>query len=139
MVNYTITGNSAGYNGGAVYGIHHLQLVNSVLWDNSPSEPGYFFMGEEPVIQYSVVEGGYPGDGNVDADPMLDDDLVPLPGSPVIDAADGDLAPETDIEDNPRFDDPDTPNSGIGDPSYSDLGAYGGPDSCGQENGHKQG
>jgi len=45
-------------------------------------------------------------------------------GSPCIDAGDGDSAPETDIDGNPRVDDPATPNSGAGTPNYTDMGAY---------------
>jgi len=46
------------------------------------------------------------------------------PGSPCIDAADGDVAPATDILGNRRYNDLDTPNTGTGTPNYVDIGAY---------------
>lgn len=51
-------------------------------------------------------------------------DLRLSAGSPCIDAADGDVAPELDIEGNPRYDDPATANSGTGMCTYVDMGAY---------------
>ena len=46
------------------------------------------------------------------------------PGSPCIDAAHGDEALPLDIEDSSRSDDPGTRDTGIGDPTYVDIGAY---------------
>jgi hypothetical protein len=50
-----------------------------------------------------------------------------LPGSPCIDAADNTAVPfrTTDLDGNPRFvDDPDTPDTGNGDPPIVDIGPY---------------
>jgi hypothetical protein len=44
--------------------------------------------------------------------------------SPCIDAANGTVAPTTDIDGYSRYDDPCTPNTGTGDPNYVDMGAY---------------
>jgi hypothetical protein len=44
--------------------------------------------------------------------------------SPCIDAANGNVDPTTDILGNERIDDPCTPNTGIGDPCFVDMGAY---------------
>ena len=63
----------------------------------------------EPVdVEYSDVEGGWPGTGNLDADPLFVDaengDLRLAPGSPCIDA--GDPAREAnglDLSGNPRW------------------------------------
>jgi hypothetical protein len=38
--------------------------------------------------------------------------------------ADGDVAPEFDIDGNPRHHDPGMPNAGRGSPPYADIGAY---------------
>ncbi len=61
-------------------------------------------------------------------DPLLvdlqNDDFHLQSGSPCIDAAAEDLADPTDIEGQHRYDDPTTPNSGRGTPSYVDIGAY---------------
>jgi hypothetical protein len=61
--------------------------------------------GGTTTATYSDVQGGYTGTGNIDA-------------------ADGDAAPELDIEGNPRVDDTATANTGVGTPSYADMGAY---------------
>ncbi len=45
-------------------------------------------------------------------------------GSGCIDSADGDAAPSTDIFGQARIDDPNTVNTGIGDPCYVDMGAH---------------
>jgi hypothetical protein len=47
-----------------------------------------------------------------------------MPGSPCIDAADGNEAPGVDALGRPRVDDPATPNTGTGNPGYADMGAF---------------
>jgi hypothetical protein len=102
------------------------QILNTVAWGNGEAD---IANGSDAYasVDYSVVQGGYPGDGNIDADPAFVDpdegDFRLQSGSPCIDAADGDLAPELDIAGNPRADDPDTSNTGIG-PPWADIGAY---------------
>jgi predicted outer membrane repeat protein len=81
------------------------------------------------------------GPGNIDADPLFvdpdgpddifgteDDDLRLSPGSPCIDAGDNNAVPPnvtTDLDGNLRFvDDPDTEDTGQGDPPIVDMGAY---------------
>jgi parallel beta-helix repeat protein len=53
-------------------------------------------------------------------------DLHILAGSPAIDSADSGAPgqPATDIDGNPRADDPATPNTGVGPRTYDDRGAY---------------
>jgi len=84
-------------------------------------------------VAYSNVEGGAPGDGNVDADPLFADqaggDYRLLAGSPSIDAADNTaMCAGIDLDGNPRFlDDPDTADTGIAGPPglpVTDMGAY---------------
>ncbi len=82
--------------------------------------------------QCDVCTGGSDvsdSDGNISIDPMLDADLRPLPGSPVIDAADTTVLLGEDPRDfdmNPRaVNDPDTVITGI--PVYgltADMGAF---------------
>ncbi len=86
------------------------------------------------VITSSLVQGGWPGEGNIDADPLfvdpdgaddvtgtLDDDFRLNEGSPCIDAGDN-AAPELparDLDGNPRVAD------GNGDiVAVVDMGAY---------------
>jgi hypothetical protein len=87
---------------------------------------------------YDVTDGG----GNINSDPDFVDDTDPdgdddiwmtsddglaldsSAGSPCIDAANGNVDPTTDILGNSRYDDPNTTNTGIGDPNYVDMGPY---------------
>lgn len=67
-----------------------------------------------PVVTYSCVEGGYDGEGNIDADPLFVDpgagDYRLGAGSPCVDAGDGTVAPPTDRAGYPRYDDKGCPN-----------------------------
>ncbi|MCU0663534.1 MAG: hypothetical protein MUC50_14550 [Myxococcota bacterium] len=54
----------------------------------------------------------------------MDVDLYLQSGSPCIDAANGDVAPQLDLDGLSRYDDPLTPNTGAGTPNYADMGAY---------------
>lgn len=44
--------------------------------------------------------------------------------NPCIDAGNGDIAPATDFDGNPRVDDPQTPNNASGTPGYVDMGTF---------------
>ena len=84
----------------------------------------------------TFIDGG----GNIDSDPnfvddtdpdgndddwMTSDDGLALDGTGnCIDAANGNVDPTTDILGNSRYDDSSTPNTGVGDPNYVDMGAY---------------
>jgi hypothetical protein len=118
-------------------------VTNSILWNNVPAY-------QEAWISASCVEGGYPGSGNIAADPLFvrapspgpdgiwgtaDDDLGDLrlaPGSPCIDAGDNDLVPfgiHSDLDGNVRFfDDLATADTGVagalGGPAITDMGAF---------------
>ncbi len=134
-----------------------LALTNSIL-RNGGNEIGN---ADDPhwtvTVTYSNVEGGWPGEGNSDADPLFvdadgpdnlsgtaDDNFRLLPGSPCADAGNNNTVPldvfdldgdadvdETiplDLDDNPRLvDDAEAPDSGVGTPPLVDLGAYEGP------------
>ncbi len=94
-------------------------IVNTIIWKNSIEGPA--------TITYSNVEGGWPGEGNLNADPRFMNaaggNYHLLPDSPCIDAADGTRSPATDMDGTPRVDDPNTDNLGIG-PPWADMGAY---------------
>jgi hypothetical protein len=133
LVNNTVSGNTAGQGGGGVVYECDPQLesgntvTGSVVWGNDPYEIGYLPLNAVPVVSYSNIEGGHQGAGNVDLDPMFVDgpggNLHLQPGSPCIDSANGIEAPELDMEDNGRTDDPDSPNTGVG-PPWADMGAH---------------
>jgi hypothetical protein len=85
LVNCTIGANSASFGGG-VYDIAGATISNSILWDNAPqalvAAPG-------TRVEFSDVQGGFAGMGNLDANPMFADpllgDLRLMPASPCID------------------------------------------------------
>ena len=146
LVNCTFAANSAPSGAALVcdsYGQDDpsiLQIANCILrnggnevWNND---------GSTVTITYSNVEGGWGGDGNIDADPLFvdadgpddvtgtaDDDLRLMPGSACTDIGDNDAVPPdtTDLDGDsytaeptpldhgrlPRFvDDPTMPDSG---------------------------
>ena len=82
---------------------------NTVVRANTPDQ--IYIYNEYPVLEFSNIEDGWPGQGNIDADPLFvapsDDHYSLIPGSPCIDTSD------------PALTDPDG--------TRSDMGAYGGP------------
>ncbi len=127
--NCTFSGNTAP-NGGGMWNFSSSSptVTNCVMWGDSPGE----ITGGTPAVSFSDVQGGWPGTGNIDADPLFVDsvngDHHLLPGSPCIDAGNNNAVPvgvTTDLDGNPRFvDDPDTVDTGLGDPPVVDMGAY---------------
>jgi parallel beta-helix repeat protein len=123
FVNNTIAGNEdEGINGGAT-------IINSIIADNN-DEGGPQIIATGSVL-YSDVEGGWPGEGNIDADPLfivgpMSDYHLDTTMSPCIDAG------------NPSagyFDPEDPLNPGLAEwPSLgsiiNDMGAYGGQGVC---------
>jgi len=114
LVNCTFSGNRASRRGGAIYNWGgEPTLTNCILWRDMPDEI-YVYSGK-PVVTYSNVRGGWPGEGNIDAEPLFEakegrwtkDDVT----SPCIDA--GNMS-------SPIGNEP-FPNGGI-----VNMGAYGG-------------
>lgn len=122
----TIAGNTSnGENGGSVHFTdpQNAEISSSIIWGNEPKAITGNTTGLE--VYFSLVEGGYPGVENLDADPMflnfLNGDLKLGPNSPAIDAGSV-LGPMFDFEKNPRPIDV----SGVGrdgEDAY-DIGAY---------------
>jgi len=130
--NCTFYGNQAPL-GSAVYAIHSSIIpgdpaegtfVNCVLIDSPTDE---FALGENAAIhvQYSNVWGGWPGEGNIDADPLFrdpeNDDFRLRLGSPCIDSA-STSGPDRDLDGAPRP--MDIPGVGRDGPGAFDMGAY---------------
>jgi predicted outer membrane repeat protein len=148
--NCTFSGNSATHGATLACDSYEQQnpstvvMANCILWDGGAAV--WNNDGSTITITYSDVEGGWPGDGNIDGHPLFvdadgpdnipgteDDDLRLLAGSPCIDAADntavppdiadldgdGDTTERTpfDLDGNPRFvDDAGTADTGVADP-----------------------
>ena len=91
-------------------------VTNCIFWGNTahsgPKEIGNWH-DCRTVVSYSCVEGGYAGEGNIDADPRFIDpdggDFRLGPGSPCIDSGHGGFAPPADRDGNPRYDDRGSP------------------------------
>ncbi|MFK7961820.1 MAG: choice-of-anchor Q domain-containing protein [Phycisphaerales bacterium] len=79
-----------------------LTLNSTIIWDNELPA----FTGEGSfIVSYSLIEGGWPGDGNIDVDPQFTGQAGLSPTSPAIDAGDsiGFIDPNPiDFDGNPR-------------------------------------
>lgn len=113
IMNCTFTRNAAVHANGAGGAMFNAMaspvLTNCILWENSAWEgpeihnPSYYT--NNPLVTYSCVAGGFPGEGNIDADPRFVHSLYSLQlraDSPCLDAGTSEGAPATDILDRPR-------------------------------------
>ena len=111
--NCTFVGNVGGVSrgAGAIYywrGSPDPVIENNIFWQNRDDQVGY---KDNPLaVTYSLVQDGWPGEGNIDLNPRFVDleigDLHLLPDSPAIDAGDADFVPmpsETDIDGQKRI------------------------------------
>jgi hypothetical protein len=138
---YTLIGRATVYNnsivGNTTYGIRHLSgtttVKNCIAWANGNDLHGC-------SATYSCIQDIDSGAGNIVGDPnnpsfmdrngpddilgTADDDYRISSASPCIDAANGNYDPTKDMFGQARIDDPNTPNTGIGDPDYVDMGAH---------------
>jgi len=96
--NNTIAFNNSSQAGGGVrVAAGNINLRNSIVWGNvsgaSPQIHIDEIYGGTVALQYSDIEGGYTGAGNIDADPVLSGPwCFTSEGSPCIDAGDPDAA-----------------------------------------------
>ena len=101
--NVTVSGNASGGGGGVGITNANVDITNSIVWENTGNEV-WVYSGTATVT-YSDIDGGYDGDGNIDANPLFVDasngDYTLQSGSPCIDAgtADTDGDGEDDITD----------------------------------------
>jgi hypothetical protein len=122
ITNNTIAENTASYGGGISCGEYSsLTITNTILWNDSPDEISFY--ESSITITYSDVQGGWEGEGNIDADPMFvgGGDYHLKASSPCIDAGTNDAPalPYTDFEGNDRIID----GNGDGN-AIVDMGAY---------------
>ncbi len=81
----------------------HVEVRNSIFWGNTGSQIACFqgyCSGTTSDVQYSNVQGGFAGAGNLGLDPLFLDrtgrDFTLGPGSPSIDASDPASTPDCD-------------------------------------------
>jgi len=105
LTNLTISGNTASQGGGIeAWSNAHPEVINSIIWDNTPTAVSLFGTGDIDIT-YSDIDGGWGGEGNIDADPLFTDansgDYTITDESPCKDAgtADTDGDGEDDITD----------------------------------------
>jgi len=92
--NNTLYGNSAGdYGGGLFCRTGSPTIVNTILWGDTA--PEIYVMSGSPTVTYCDVQGGWPGQGNIDADPLFvgpyNEDFHLRWHSPCVDAGDPSL------------------------------------------------
>jgi hypothetical protein len=106
VINCTIGGNTG-------YGVHWVShggapvFRSTILWGNTN---GSIYPAGTGDVEHCDVEGGYPGLGNIDADPLFvqpgTDNLRLSEGSPCVNAGDNYAIPpgiNTDLDGNPRI------------------------------------
>ena len=152
--NIQINENRANLGAALDIGVNPASLVNCTIYNNVPEggvldspSPAFFLhnciiWGNELDVQetvntatsidYSLVQGGADGTGNIDADPLFRNpersEFQLQSGSPAIDAGDNEavlVSSGTDLAGNPRFvDHVCAPDVGSGRNPIVDLGAY---------------
>ncbi|MCI0448677.1 MAG: T9SS type A sorting domain-containing protein [Chlorobi bacterium] len=123
--NNTIAGNSAVSTCAGIYGFGGVQATirNNIVWGNTV--PGNVQVaGGSFTVRYCNVQGGYPGGGNLNVEPLFaDSNYILQSNSPCVDKGDSSTI----------YNDPEDPNN----PTFAkypsrgglrnDIGAYGGP------------
>ena len=94
ITNVTVIGNTSGAGGGiGMSGGSSVDIANSIVWDNTGEEVWNYYSSVNVI--YSDIQGGYEGEGNINADPLFIDvdagDYGLQIESPCIDAGTADL------------------------------------------------
>jgi hypothetical protein len=106
LTNVTFRGNRADLYGSAMYSQESTAtIVNTIIWGNTPADSQMLNDRGESTVTYSIIAGGHPGTGNLNADPQLgpladNGGFTPTyslpPGSPAIDTGSPSTCPPTD-------------------------------------------
>ncbi|MHC4533346.1 MAG: right-handed parallel beta-helix repeat-containing protein [Planctomycetota bacterium] len=98
VTNCTFSGNISHFYGGGMSNVDYSSptVTNCILWGDSPDEI-FDDDNSSTTVTYSDVQGGWPGTGNIDADPLFaDGDLRLSAASPCINAgSNAALPPDT--------------------------------------------
>jgi len=70
LTNSTITGNTANQSGGIGSDSSDGTVTDCIFWGNTPNEIVTSGSGDI-LVTYTDVQGGYTGEGNIDADPLF--------------------------------------------------------------------
>gem|GEM_PF-3071032 len=81
IISCSFSGNKS--DSGAIYNVAPLNIINSILWNDTVPEI-FNSQGYTANVQYSLVQGGYSGTGNISADPEWDNNFILTSGSPAI-------------------------------------------------------
>ncbi|MCB1323317.1 MAG: hypothetical protein KDK34_23865, partial [Leptospiraceae bacterium] len=79
IINNTIISNTAGNSGGGmrVDTGAEIAVANTIFWNNNAlTGPQIYLGGGTLAVAYSDVEGGWSGEGNIDADPLVEGDSL---------------------------------------------------------------
>ncbi|MHC4084350.1 MAG: right-handed parallel beta-helix repeat-containing protein [Planctomycetota bacterium] len=125
VTNCTFTDNTANSNGGGIYNRQdsNSRVINCIVWNNLPDQ--IVDHSSTSVVTYSDVQGGWAGDGNIDADPCFVDAAAGnfrlSSDSPCIDAGYNNAPnlPAMDFDGHPRIIDGD-----CNDTEVVDMGAF---------------
>jgi predicted outer membrane repeat protein len=129
VVNSVFTHNGAGYRGGGVFNYRantrfvnvtfcantaanrgrsmtnsqgSTEIANCIMWGGSGSGQIYNYDTTTPTVRYSLVQGGYAGEGNLSDDPQFVDtasgDLRLAPTSPAVNAGDVTAVPSDTLD-----------------------------------------
>ncbi len=69
ITNCTINGNESDAAAGAVFYDCSVEILNSIIWENSPVQ--LFKSGGTLSVTHSDIQGGYPGNGNLETQPIF--------------------------------------------------------------------
>ncbi len=151
IINSTVVNNQALTHGPIEARDSRIALINTIVWNNFrhicscdplqwgsicnvEKEPSVLWRSSSVVgVSHSALQMNLDqyelavNENNVEFPPAFmawdEGNLALAPSSPCVDSADATFAPETDLLGNTRFDMAEAPNTGRGDPPYTDMGA----------------
>ncbi|MBN2129076.1 MAG: right-handed parallel beta-helix repeat-containing protein [Sedimentisphaerales bacterium] len=69
LTNCTFADNRSPEGAGLAAGVPVMH--NCIVWNEDPDATAFLHLGDGPAISYSCIQGGWPGVGNIDADPRF--------------------------------------------------------------------